>query len=128
MPPPDPSFPAPAPVLDLDHLRLTFGALDADTVAMMDFFLETTAPALAQARAALTAGDADTARAAAHSAAGAARTAGARALAVHCAALETALVARRPAEAEHHAQALEPAFQAVKDAIGDLRRAVEAAS
>ncbi|MBY6266354.1 response regulator, partial [Azospirillum sp. 412522] len=74
------------PVLDLDHVRETFGdmdggALDAGTLDMMDFFVETTRPTLERACQALGSGDREEARAAAHSAAGAARTAGARALA-----------------------------------------------
>lgn len=116
---PLPSAPA---VLDLDHVRATFGALDAGAAAMMAFFLETTGPTLAQARAALAAGDPEAARAAAHSAAGAARTAGAVDLAAHCVALESALVAGRRAEADAHAAALEPAFRAVAAAVAALGR------
>jgi len=123
--PPEPVLPEPppadVPVLDLDHLRETFGSLDAGTVEMMDFFLETTRPTLEQARVALAAGDLETARAAAHSAAGAARTAGAKALAACCTALERAIVENDPAEAERQAAAMDAAFPAVEAAIHALR-------
>ncbi|WP_223677791.1 response regulator [Azospirillum agricola] len=120
------SDPPPAlPVLDLDHVRATFGSLDAGTADMMDFFLETTRPTLDQALAALAAGDLEAARAAAHSAAGAARTAGAKMLAAHCSALENAILANRPEEAQRQAAAMDAAYPAVEAAIRALRCAKE---
>ncbi len=121
---PDP-VPPDLPVLDLDHLRETFGSLDAGTIDMMDFFLETTRPTLEQALAALAAGDMEAARAAAHSAAGAARTAGAKALAARCTALERAIVEKRLEEAERQAVAMDAAFPPVEAAIGVLRRGAD---
>jgi two-component system, sensor histidine kinase and response regulator len=109
-------------VLDLDHLRETFGSLDGGTLDMMDYFLETTRPTLDQALAALAAGQLEDARAAAHSAAGAARTAGAKRLAIHCTALERAVIEERLSDARTHAAAMTQAFPEVEDAIRALRQ------
>ncbi|MBP2229724.1 signal transduction histidine kinase/DNA-binding response OmpR family regulator/HPt (histidine-containing phosphotransfer) domain-containing protein [Azospirillum agricola] len=122
---PPPDLPPDLPVLDLDHVRETFGSLDAGTADMMDFFLETTRPTLDQALAALAAGDPEAARAAAHSAAGAARTAGAKALAAHCSALENAILANRLEEAQRQAAAMDAAYPAVEAAVRALRCAKE---
>ncbi|WP_434616266.1 ATP-binding protein [Azospirillum sp. B2RO_4] len=118
------------PVLDLDHVRETFGGmegsgLDAGTLDMMDFFIETTQPTLERVRQALDAGEMEEARAAAHSAAGAARTAGARALAAACTALERAIVEARASDVERHARAMAAAFPKVEKAIHDLRHTKE---
>ncbi len=122
------------PVLDLDHVRETFGCtgggmegsgLDAGTLDMMDFFIETTRPTLERVRQALDAGEMEEARAAAHSAAGAARTAGARALAAACTALERAIVEARASDVERHARAMAAAFPKVEKAIHDLRHTKE---
>ncbi|KAA0578182.1 response regulator [Azospirillum sp. Sh1] len=122
------------PVLDLDHVRETFGCtgggtegsgLDAGTLDMMDFFIETTRPTLERVRQALDAGEMEEARAAAHSAAGAARTAGARALAAACTALERAIVEARVPDVERHAHAMAAAFPKVEKAIHDLRHTKE---
>ncbi len=110
------------PILDLDHLRETFGSLDGGTLDMMDYFLETTRPTLDQALAALAAGQMEDARAAAHSAAGAARTAGAKRLATHCTAMERAVIEGRTDDAQRHAAALTVAFAEVEEAIRALRR------
>ncbi|WP_244592899.1 hybrid sensor histidine kinase/response regulator [Azospirillum palustre] len=134
--PADSPAPAPAaaeealPVLDLDHVRETFGCtadngLDDGTLDMMDFFIETTRPTLERVRHALDAGDREEARAAAHSAAGAARTAGAKALAAACTALERAVVEGRETDAARHAQAMAAAFPEVEKAIGALRHTKE---
>jgi two-component system, sensor histidine kinase and response regulator len=126
---PPPSAPPPVPpvsqdalVLDLDHLRETFGSLDGGTLDMMDYFLETTRPTLDQALAALAAGQLEDARAAAHSAAGAARTAGAKRLAIHCAAMERAVIEERLIDAQTHAAAMALAFPEVEGAIRALRQ------
>ncbi|CAO3352378.1 ATP-binding protein [Azospirillum melinis] len=129
-------IPAPAaaeealPVLDLDHVRETFGGMDGDglddgTLDMMDFFIETTRPTLERVRQALDAGDREEARAAAHSAAGAARTAGAKALAAACTALERAVVEGRETDMARHAQAIAAAFPKVEKAICALRHTKE---
>ncbi|WP_282183304.1 ATP-binding protein [Azospirillum sp. TSH100] len=118
------------PVLDLDHVRETFGgvegaALDDGTLDMLDFFIETTRPTLERVRQALDDGDQEEARAAAHSAAGAARTAGAKLLAAACTALERAIVDRRDADIPPHAQAMAAAFPEVEKAIHALRHTKE---
>jgi len=129
-------IPAPAaaeealPVLDLDHVRETFGAmqgggLDDGTLDMMDFFIETTRPTLERVRQALDAGEREEARAAAHSAAGAARTAGAKALAAACTALERAIVEGRETDMARHADAMAAAFPEVEKAICALRHTKE---
>ena len=128
--PPDESA---LPVLDLDHLRETFGGsredgIDGGTLDMMDFFIETTRPTLEKLRQALDAGEMEEARAAAHSAAGAARTAGARVLAAACTALERAIVDARLEEVERHAQAMAAAFPEVEKAIHALRHTKETLS
>jgi PAS domain S-box-containing protein len=125
--PPDESA---LPVLDLDHLRETFGGgrddgIDGGTLDMMDFFIETTRPTLDRVRQALDAGEMDEARAAAHSAAGAARTAGARVLAAACTALERAIVNAQLEEVERHAHAMAAAFPEVEKAIHALRHTKE---
>ncbi|CAO3416426.1 ATP-binding protein [Azospirillum endophyticum] len=135
-PMPVPPVPAPPaieeglPVLDLDHVRETFGdtgtgGLDAGTLDMMDFFVETTRPTLERVRQALDGGDMEEARAAAHSAAGAARTAGARALAAACTALERAILEARASDAARHADAMAAAFPEVEKAIYALRHTKE---
>ena len=118
------------PVLDLDHVRETFGGpddggLDVGTLDMMDFFIETTRPTLERVRQALDAGKMEEARAAVHSAAGAARTAGALALAAACSALERAIVEARASDVERHARAMAAAFPRVEKAIHDLRHTKE---
>ncbi|MBP2300447.1 Hpt domain-containing protein [Azospirillum picis] len=119
LPATDPPSLTPA-VLDLGHVVETFGSLDQGAVEMMDFFIETTRPTLEHALAALAAGDAEAARAAAHTVAGAARTAGASALAGAAAALERALLDGRTADAVRHADAMAAAFPAVEKAIHAL--------
>ncbi|HYF87658.1 hybrid sensor histidine kinase/response regulator [Azospirillum sp.] len=125
--PPDDSA---LPVLDLDHLRETFGGgredgIDGGTLDMMDFFIETTRPTLDRVRQALDAGEMEEARAAAHSAAGAARTAGARVLAAACTALERAIVNAQLEEVERHAHAMAAAFPEAEKAIHELRHTKE---
>ena len=121
------------PVLDLDHLREIFGGgredgIDGGTLDMMDFFIETTRPTLDRVRQALDAGEMEEARAAAHSAAGAARTAGARVLAAACTALERAIVDVQLEEVERHARAMAAAFPEVEKAIHALRHTKETVS
>ncbi|MBK1839329.1 response regulator [Azospirillum sp. YIM B02556] len=126
----EPAIEETLPVLDLDHVRETFGdtgkgGLDAGTLDMMDFFIETTRPTLERVRQALDSGDMEEARAAAHAVAGAARTAGARALAAACTALERAVLEARASDAARHADAMAAAFPKVEKAIHDLRHTKE---
>ena len=134
-PQPAPTEEEALPVLDLSHVRETFGCtgdggmegggLDAGTLDMMDFFIETTRPTLERVRQALDSGEMEEARAAAHSAAGAARTAGARALAAACTGLERAIVEGRASDVERHVRAMAAAFPNVEKAIHDLRHTKE---
>ena len=98
------------------------------TLDMLDFFIETTRPTLERVRQALDAGDREEARAAAHSAAGVARTAGAKLLAAACTALERAIVEGRDADLSNHAQAMAAAFPEVEKAIHALRHTKETVS
>ncbi|CAO3376876.1 ATP-binding protein [Azospirillum argentinense] len=107
--------------LDLDHVRTTFGALDGMALDMLDFFLETTRPLLDEAAAALERDDREALRAAAHTLAGAARTAGAERLGRSASALE---LAAHHGDADGAAQALaavRAAYPAVEAAIRALR-------
>ncbi|WP_448205800.1 PAS-domain containing protein [Azospirillum sp. sgz302134] len=74
-------------VLDLDHVVDTFGSLDGAR-DLLGYFLETTAPILDEVERGLDLGDAEEGRRAAHAAAGAARTAGAKELAKLCSEIE----------------------------------------
>ncbi|WP_448192793.1 response regulator [Azospirillum sp. sgz301742] len=113
-----------SPVLDLEHVRMMFGGLDADVVTMLEYFVETTAPLLDEAAAALARGDLEDVRHAAHAAAGAARTAGAGVFARACSALEVAAV-RGDLDAIHHSSAaMADAFPPVAEAIRALREDV----
>ncbi|KAA0677088.1 ATP-binding protein [Roseomonas genomospecies 6] len=108
-------------VLDLDHVRTTFGALDGLALDMLDFFLETTRPLPEQAAAALERGDLDAVRGAAHTLAGAARTAGADGLGRAASALELAAHRGDPDRAEQALAAVRAAFPTVEAAIRALR-------
>ena len=108
-------------VLDLDHIRATFGALDAGTVAMMGYFIETTQPLVTETAAALERGDMEAARTAAHAAAGAARTAGAGALAAACSAVELAVHRGDRTGAAAAAAVMAAAFPRVAAAVARLR-------
>ncbi|MEI8395542.1 MAG: response regulator, partial [Rhodospirillaceae bacterium] len=86
---PVPAKAAPLIALDIAFVEELFGGREAAR-PMMDYFLETTAPSISELAEHLVAGHAEEARFAAHSAAGAARTAGAHELAAVCAAIELA--------------------------------------
>ncbi|MGQ9369931.1 response regulator [Azospirillum sp. A39] len=109
------------PTLDLDHVRATFGVLDANAVAMLGFFLETTRPLIDEAAAAFARGALDDARNAAHAVAGAARTAGAKLLAKACSDLELALHRGELATAERDLDSIRIALLEVADEIGRLQ-------
>ncbi|NYZ13407.1 response regulator [Azospirillum sp. RWY-5-1] len=106
--------------LDLEHVRATFGALDEGAAAMLEYFVETTEPLLADLAAALGDGDLERLRSAAHAGAGAARTAGAPALAEACSTLERAAVAADHAAAGRALAAAQAAFPPVAAAIAAL--------
>ncbi len=124
-PPEDPSATVAADTtrvpLDLAHVRETFGTLDRTALELLAYFLETTRPLLDKAACALERGDLDAARAAAHTLAGAARTAGANDLAWHSAALEVAAEAGDGPEAERCLEAMRAAFPVVEAAINTIR-------
>ncbi|WP_431854636.1 response regulator [Azospirillum sp.] len=127
LPPEEPPAPAAAlPVLDLDHVRTMFGALDDEAVTMLEYFVETTTPLLDEAAAALARDDFEALRHAAHAAAGAARTAGAKVLAQACSALEMAAARGDRSGAEAGRAAMAATFPAVADAIRELREEVPA--
>lgn len=84
-----PQPPIPPEILDLEFVEQTFGDLEVGK-EMLLFFLETTAPIINALPGCLEAGDQEDARATAHSAAGAARTAGANVLAASCKEFERA--------------------------------------
>lgn len=108
------------PILDLDHVRETFGVIDANTIELLGYFVETTLPLLDEIDAAMAGGRHDDARAAAHATAGAARTAGATAFARPCSDLETAIVAGDLAAAANHHRDLMAEFPRVVAAIEKL--------
>ncbi|ALJ34219.1 response regulator [Azospirillum brasilense] len=107
--------------LDLDHVRTTFGGLDAASLDMLDFFLETTRPLLDEAAAALERSDLEAVRGTAHTLAGAARTAGANRLGRAASALELAAHRGDPDGTGHALTAVRTAFPAVEAAIRALR-------
>ncbi|MBP2292221.1 ATP-binding protein [Azospirillum rugosum] len=124
-PPEDPSAAVAADTtrvpLDLAHVRETFGTLDRTALELLGYFLETTRPLLDKAAGALERGDLDAARTAAHTLAGAARTAGANELAWHSAALEVAAEAGDGPEAARCLEAMRAAFPVVEAAITTIR-------
>ena len=85
-------------------------------------FLATTKPELAGLRRSLADGDTEAARVAAHSATGAARTAGATELGGICGAIEDALVRGDQAAASESAGALDGALERLESAIVALGR------
>ncbi|WP_353858139.1 ATP-binding protein [Azospirillum formosense] len=107
--------------LDLDHVRTTFGALDGMALDMLDFFLETTRPLLDEAAAALERNDLEALRGAAHTLAGAARTAGAGRLGHSASSLELAAHRGDPDGAAEALAAVRAAYPAVEAAIRALR-------
>ncbi|TWA71561.1 PAS domain S-box-containing protein [Azospirillum brasilense] len=107
--------------LDLDHVRTTFGALDGMALDMLDFFLETTRPLLDEAAAALERNDLEALRGAAHTLAGAARTAGAERLGRSASTLELAAHHGDPDGAAQALAAVRAAYPEVETAIRALR-------
>ncbi|WP_029006802.1 response regulator [Azospirillum halopraeferens] len=109
------------PVLDLDHVRSVFGALDGAAVGLLRYFIETTGPLIAEAEDAIARGAPADARSPVHAAAGAARTAGAAALAGACSDLELALHAGDAAAVRTAIAAVRREFPAVAEAIAHLQ-------
>ena len=107
--------PAPA-VLDLEFVIGLFGGREAAR-PMMAYFLETTKPTLEQLVAHLEAGSLEDTRFAAHSIAGAARTAGAGQLAAAASDLEAAVVEAGVASARALLPAVRDAFARVEEAV-----------
>ena len=103
-------------VLDLDHVAATFGSLGGAR-DLLGFFLETTAPILDQVERGLGLGDAEEGRRAAHAAAGAARTAGARELAKRCSDIELLAATGQVDAAREQIGAMRAAFGRVELAI-----------
>jgi CheY-like chemotaxis protein/HPt (histidine-containing phosphotransfer) domain-containing protein len=103
-------------VLDLGHVVATFGSIDAAR-DLLNFFLETTAPLLDAVADGLAAGDAEGGRHAAHSAAGAARTAGAVELAMLCSEIERCAARGDVDAAKQRARCLRAAFSRVERAV-----------
>jgi HPt (histidine-containing phosphotransfer) domain-containing protein len=107
-------------VLDLSQLLAAFGEIDDDVREMMRVFVETTEPMLGEIEAKIAARDRIAVADLAHSAKGAARSAGARAMATACEALERAAEAGDWAEMELRLTAVRPAFVAARQAIAGL--------
>ncbi|MBM3547714.1 MAG: hypothetical protein FJX54_12240 [Alphaproteobacteria bacterium] len=76
--------------LDLSQLLAAFGEIDDDVREMMQIFIETTEPMLGELAEKIAARDQPGVEDLAHSAKGAARSAGARAMATACEAVEKA--------------------------------------
>ncbi|MBP2294216.1 PAS domain-containing hybrid sensor histidine kinase/response regulator [Azospirillum rugosum] len=103
-------------ILDLDHVAATFGSLDGAR-DLLGFFLETTAPILDEVERGLGLGDAEEGRRAAHAAAGAARTAGAKELAKLCSDIEILAAKGRVDAAREQVGAMRAAFGRVESVI-----------
>ena len=114
-PPPLPAADGPA-VLDVAFVVGLFGGKEAAR-PMMEYFLETTAPTLEQLARHLEAGAAEDARFAAHSVAGAARTAGAGELAAAAAAVEVTVIETGIDAARSLLPTVHDAFTRVKQAV-----------
>jgi HPt (histidine-containing phosphotransfer) domain-containing protein len=107
-------------VLDLSQILAAFGEIDDDVREMMQMFVETTAPMLVELEALVAARDGTAAEDHAHSIKGAARSAGARAMAAASEAVEAAARAGDWAEVELKLALIRPAFDAARKAIARL--------
>jgi two-component system sensor histidine kinase/response regulator len=107
-------------VLDLSQLLAAFGEIDDDVRDMMRIFVDTTIPMLDELEARVAARDRAAVEDLAHSTKGAARSAGARIMAAACEALEKAAAADDWTEIELRLEAIRPAFEAARQAIGGL--------
>jgi HPt (histidine-containing phosphotransfer) domain-containing protein len=113
------SEPDPA-LLDLDQIRAAFGDIDDDVRDLLRLFVETTEPILDDLDRSVAARDQDGAEHAAHSAKGAARSAGAKTMAAICERLEAAVKAGDWAAVERDRLAVRPALAAAEAAIRAL--------
>jgi CheY-like chemotaxis protein len=109
-----------ANVLDLPALAEIFGEVNEATYGLLTMFLDTTKPLLAQLRQHLASGEHGAAQAAAHSAAGAARTAAAAELAEVCTAIEQSLQRGDKTGAAARAGELDPILARLEAAIDSL--------
>jgi HPt (histidine-containing phosphotransfer) domain-containing protein len=111
----------PAAVLDLGRMREIFGEIDGSAIALLNRYVETTAPLIAAIATSVAGRAGDDARKAVHSAKGASRSAGADELAELCVALEAALKRGAWDEVAAAAAQLAPAFARVKQAVSQIR-------
>lgn len=107
-------------VLDIGQILAAFGEIDDDVREMMQMFVETTAPMLDELQAFVGARDQAAAEDHAHSIKGAARSAGARAMAQASEAIEKAAQAGDWAEVDVKLALIRPAFDAAREAIARL--------
>ena len=107
-------------VLDVAHLRATLGAIDDGLREDLKLFVDTTEDYAKRLTAAIEARDARTAREIAHSAKGAARTAGARELAALMQAIEDSVRQDDFASAASLAGAMRPTLDRVAKAVAAL--------
>jgi PAS domain S-box-containing protein len=110
-----------AAVLDLEQMRKNLGAIDGATVALLHRFVESTAQLLAEIDRAIAARRAPEIRAAAHSALGASRTAGAEQLAAILTRLQVAIGSEAWDDAAALQAELAPAFVRVREAVERLK-------
>lgn len=107
-------------VLDMGQILAAFGEIDDDVREMLQMFVETTAPMLEELEAFVAARDRSAVEDHAHSIKGAARSAGARAMAAASEAVEAAARAGDWAEVELRLATIRPAFDAARGAIARL--------
>ena len=107
-------------VLDIQQILDAFGEIDDDVRDMMRLFVKTTAPLLDRIDTTVASRDQTAAEHAAHSAKGAARSAGARLLAGVCESIEQAVRRGDWPEAERQLPLARPAFAAASAAIDRL--------
>ncbi len=108
------------PVFDVERVIETFGVLDEEAIALLGTFIETTEPVLDDLDAAIVAENWSEVRRHAHAAAGAARMAGAVAMAALCSDVEQRAAAGDP-DAGPLAHGIRPAFAAAGAAIAGLK-------
>jgi HPt (histidine-containing phosphotransfer) domain-containing protein len=107
-------------ILDLDRLRLNFGADDGMTHMLLRRYLESAVPLLAEIEKAVSGRSAADLQHAAHSVVGASRTAGADQVAELCAGLEAAMKTENWDDATALQAQLGPAFARVRAAVEKL--------
>ena len=113
-------MPPNSPVLDTSQLIAAFGEIDDEVREMMRMFVETTAPMLQDLEAAVAARRQAEAEDVAHSAKGAARSAGAMRLAEACQGIEDAAERGDWTEADRLLPALSPELAAIGQAVEAL--------